>query len=84
MSLIDECFADYFGVASNNQQVCVCKEWIYEGNTYLIYEYAENGSLTNWLHDNKYPGSFPLAWKNRDFRLFSTSSYKQGTIYDTN
>jgi serine/threonine protein kinase len=34
-------------------------------NTYLVYEHAENGSLTDWLHDNKYPGSSPLAWKQR-------------------
>jgi hypothetical protein len=25
-------------------------------NTYLVYEHAENGSLTDWLHDKKYPG----------------------------
>ncbi|KAE7998362.1 hypothetical protein FH972_002914 [Carpinus fangiana] len=32
-------------------------------NTYLVYEHSKNGSLTDWLHDNKYPGSSPLAWK---------------------
>ena len=38
---------------------------VHGGNTYLVYEHAENGSLTDWLHDNKYPGSSPLAWKQR-------------------
>ncbi|GLT70887.1 hypothetical protein SLA2020_429390 [Shorea laevis] len=38
---------------------------VHGGNTYLVYEYAENGSLTDWLHGNKYPGSSPLAWKQR-------------------
>jgi serine/threonine protein kinase len=38
---------------------------VHSGNTYLVYEYAENGSLTDWLHDNKDPRSSPLAWKQR-------------------
>ncbi|XP_057975628.1 protein LYK5 [Malania oleifera] len=25
---------------------------VHEGNTYLVYEYAENGSLSDWLHHN--------------------------------
>ncbi|KAE8057477.1 hypothetical protein FH972_014167 [Carpinus fangiana] len=37
---------------------------VHGGNTYLVYEYTENGSLTDWL-GNKYPGSSPLAWKQR-------------------
>jgi hypothetical protein len=38
---------------------------VHEGDTYLVYEYAEKGSLTDWLHGNKYPDSSPLAWKQR-------------------
>ena len=37
---------------------------VHGGNTYLVYEYTENGSLTDGL-GNKYPGSSPLAWKQR-------------------
>lgn len=36
---------------------------LHEGNTYLVYEYADNGSLTDWLHfNNTYR---ILAWKQR-------------------
>lgn len=33
-----------------------------EGNCYLVYEYAENGSLHSWLHEEK---SEKLSWKSR-------------------
>lgn len=33
-----------------------------EGNCYLVYEYAENGSLHSWLHEEK---SEKLSWKTR-------------------
>ncbi|KAJ6351895.1 hypothetical protein OIU76_001168 [Salix suchowensis] len=36
---------------------------LHEGNTYLVYEYAENGSLTDWLHSNNTYRI--LAWKQR-------------------
>ncbi|KAI4305763.1 hypothetical protein L6164_029110 [Bauhinia variegata] len=38
---------------------------VYKGNTYLVYEFAENGSLDNWLHSNKYENSTTLNWKQR-------------------
>lgn len=38
---------------------------VHEGNTYLVYEYAENGSLTDRLHGNRNPASSPLPWKQR-------------------
>lgn len=38
---------------------------VHEGNTYLVYEYAENGSVTDWLHSNKYETSSTLTWKQR-------------------
>ncbi|KAK9265559.1 hypothetical protein L1049_020883 [Liquidambar formosana] len=38
---------------------------LHEGNTYLVYEYAENGSLSDWLHLKKYQSSFCLGWKQR-------------------
>lgn len=31
------------------------------GNTYLVYEYAESGSLSGWLH----PNASQLSWKQR-------------------
>ncbi|KAM3758984.1 hypothetical protein ACB098_01G086200 [Castanea mollissima] len=37
---------------------------VHEGNTYLVYEYAENGSVTDWLH-SKYETSSTLTWKQR-------------------
>ncbi|CAK7345940.1 unnamed protein product [Dovyalis caffra] len=36
---------------------------VHEGNTYLVYEYADNGSLTDWLHSNNKYGI--LTWKQR-------------------
>jgi serine/threonine protein kinase/LysM repeat protein len=33
---------------------------VHDGNTYLVYEYAENGSLTNCLHFKNH-----LSWKQR-------------------
>lgn len=38
---------------------------VHEGNTYLVYEYAENGSVTDWLHSNKYETGSTLTWKQR-------------------
>ncbi|KAL0016694.1 hypothetical protein SO802_003763 [Lithocarpus litseifolius] len=38
---------------------------VHEGNTYLVYEYAENGSVTDWLHSNEYETSSTLTWKQR-------------------
>lgn len=36
---------------------------LHEGDTYLVYEYAENGSLSDWLHEKS---SQPcLSWKER-------------------
>ncbi|KAF6160900.1 hypothetical protein GIB67_025435 [Kingdonia uniflora] len=35
-----------------------------EGNTYLVYEFAENGSLSDWLHATKSESSC-LEWKER-------------------
>ncbi|KAI4305764.1 hypothetical protein L6164_029111 [Bauhinia variegata] len=39
---------------------CVSK-----GNTYLVYEFAQNGSLDNWLHSTKHENSITLNWKQR-------------------
>ncbi|XP_051137370.1 protein LYK5 [Andrographis paniculata] len=36
---------------------------VHDGLTYLIYEYAENGSLSDWLHPG--PKLQPLPWKQR-------------------
>ncbi|GMY29022.1 protein LYK5 [Fagus crenata] len=38
---------------------------VHAGNTYLVYEYAENGSVTDWLHSSKYQTSSTLVWKQR-------------------
>ncbi|KAH7689696.1 Non-specific serine/threonine protein kinase protein [Dioscorea alata] len=49
---------------------------VHEGNTFLVYEFARNGSLADWLHhsnkdkddNSKYPPSDPcscLSWKQR-------------------
>ncbi|EEF39869.1 BRASSINOSTEROID INSENSITIVE 1-associated receptor kinase 1 precursor, putative [Ricinus communis] len=39
---------------------------VHEGNTYLVYQYAENGSLDDWLHLYKNdPVSSSLSWKQR-------------------
>ncbi|KAL6982574.1 hypothetical protein U1Q18_015964 [Sarracenia purpurea var. burkii] len=44
---------------------------VHDGNTYLVYEYAENGSLSDWLHSKKstrtrYSStSLSLGWKQR-------------------
>ncbi|XP_068648041.1 protein LYK5 [Aristolochia californica] len=35
----------------------------HEGNSYLVYEFAENGSLSNWLHERN--SSPCLTWKQR-------------------
>lgn len=37
---------------------------LHEGNTYLVYEYAENGSLSDWLHEQKHQSQC-LSWKQR-------------------
>ncbi|XP_030445246.2 protein LYK5 [Syzygium oleosum] len=38
---------------------------VHEGNTYLVYEFAENGSLSDWLHSKKFESSPVLSWKQR-------------------
>lgn len=37
---------------------------VHEGNSYLVHEYAENGSLSDWLHAPKNLQS-TLSWKQR-------------------
>lgn len=36
---------------------------LHEGNSYLVYEYAENGSLSDWLHGKDLQST--LSWKQR-------------------
>ncbi|XP_031472943.1 protein LYK5-like [Nymphaea colorata] len=45
---------------------------IHEGNTFLVYEFAENGSLSDWLHGHRYQdnqswskSTCSLTWKQR-------------------
>ncbi|CAL0307522.1 unnamed protein product [Lupinus luteus] len=40
---------------------------VYKGNTYLVYEFAENDSVDDWLHtmDKKYKNSLSLSWIQR-------------------
>ncbi|KAL5980165.1 hypothetical protein ACLOJK_036632 [Asimina triloba] len=39
---------------------------LHQGDTYLVYEFAENGSLSDWLHEKKYKSSAStLSWKQR-------------------
>ncbi|XP_057441683.1 protein LYK5-like [Lotus japonicus] len=39
---------------------------VHKGNTYLVYEFAENDSLDDWLHsDKKYQNSVSLSWMQR-------------------
>ncbi|KAG2697957.1 hypothetical protein I3760_07G129000 [Carya illinoinensis] len=38
---------------------------VHGGNTYLVYEHAENGSLSDWLQSNKPQNNSPLTWKQR-------------------
>lgn len=38
---------------------------VHEGNTYLVYEFAEKGSLADWLHHNKDLSGSLLTWKHR-------------------
>ncbi|KAL4199688.1 hypothetical protein AMTRI_Chr03g52440 [Amborella trichopoda] len=41
---------------------------IHQGNAYLVYEFAENGSLSDWLHRERKHGRerfFGLGWKQR-------------------
>ncbi|KAL5845557.1 hypothetical protein ACOSQ4_011515 [Xanthoceras sorbifolium] len=38
---------------------------VHEGNTYLVYEYADNGTVNDWLHSNKFQTSDTLSWKQR-------------------
>lgn len=38
---------------------------IHEGDSYLVYEFAEKGSLADWLHHNKDSYDGGLSWKQR-------------------
>ncbi|KAI7996220.1 Protein LYK5 [Camellia lanceoleosa] len=40
---------------------------VHDENTYLVYEHAENGSLSDWLHSNSKNQSYStsLSWKQR-------------------
>ncbi|ONK79001.1 uncharacterized protein A4U43_C01F1850 [Asparagus officinalis] len=38
---------------------------VHEGNTYLVYEFAENGALSDWLHHGKGSVDRVLSWKHR-------------------
>lgn len=40
---------------------------VHKGDTYLVYEFAENDSLENWLHsvNKKYENSVSLSWVQR-------------------
>ncbi|GMP83592.1 hypothetical protein CsSME_00037446 [Camellia sinensis var. sinensis] len=40
---------------------------VHDENTYLVYEYAKNGSLSDWLHSNSKNQSYStsLSWKQR-------------------
>ncbi|OMO99808.1 hypothetical protein CCACVL1_03621 [Corchorus capsularis] len=38
---------------------------VHEGNTYLVYEFADKGSVSDWLHSNKFQTSYTLSWKQR-------------------
>ncbi|KAG7967021.1 hypothetical protein I3843_08G078300 [Carya illinoinensis] len=38
---------------------------VHGGNTYLVYEHADNGSISDWLHSNKHQACPPLTWKQR-------------------
>ncbi|KAK7320534.1 hypothetical protein VNO77_30089 [Canavalia gladiata] len=39
---------------------------VYRGDTYLVYEFAENDSLDDWLHsEKKYQNSMSLSWVQR-------------------
>lgn len=41
---------------------------IHGGNTYLVYEYADNGCVTDWLHHQQQPSNnnkLTLSWRHR-------------------
>lgn len=38
---------------------------VHQGNTYLVYEYADNGAVSDWLHSNKFQACDTLSWKQR-------------------
>ncbi|KAG9455550.1 hypothetical protein H6P81_000058 [Aristolochia fimbriata] len=38
---------------------------LHEGNSYLVYEFAENGSLSDWLHRGNTTFNSSLTWKQR-------------------
>ncbi|GLT35324.1 hypothetical protein SLA2020_097900 [Shorea laevis] len=38
---------------------------LHEGSSYLVYQYAENGSVSDWLQSNKYQGSHTPSWQQR-------------------
>ncbi|GKV33331.1 hypothetical protein SLEP1_g41854 [Rubroshorea leprosula] len=37
----------------------------HEGSSYLVYQYAENGSISDWLQSNKNQASHTLSWQQR-------------------
>ncbi|XP_043711390.1 protein LYK5 [Telopea speciosissima] len=38
---------------------------VHQGSTYLVYEFAEKGSLSDWLHEKEYLSTCPLGWTQR-------------------
>ncbi|GLU00147.1 hypothetical protein SLE2022_175380 [Rubroshorea leprosula] len=38
---------------------------LHEGSSYLVYQYAENGSVSDWLQSNKNQASHTLSWQQR-------------------
>ena len=38
---------------------------VHRGDTYLVFEFAENGALSDWLHGEGAGGGVTLAWKQR-------------------
>lgn len=38
---------------------------VHKGSTCLVYEFAENGSLDEWIHFNKSLNSVALTWRQR-------------------
>ncbi|GLT35321.1 hypothetical protein SLA2020_097870 [Shorea laevis] len=38
---------------------------LHEGSSYLVYQYAENGSVSDWLQSSKNQASQTLSWQQR-------------------